>query len=328
MINRLGLLSLAVISLFIVACQQDAPVETTVSSTASTAVEVPRFDRDSAFAFVAAQVEFGPRVVNTAAHENTKAYLVAQLKRFGARITEQDFIARAYTGEELEATNIIGRYRPDLRRRILLAAHWDSRHIADSPLNTGDPEAAVVGADDGASGVAVLLEIARQLQKQSPEIGVDIVFFDAEDYGESNSPESWGLGAQHFARNFQGQRPVYGILLDMVGAKKARFPIEGYSRQFAPQVVNKVWRLAYQLGYGSYFVEENGSAITDDHYFINTIANIPMIDIIHRKTDTETGFGEHWHTDKDDLSIIDRRTLRAVGQTVLTLIYREATGAI
>ena len=331
MTYRFGLLLLsAVTAAFFAACQSDAPQETTTTSNteSATTLEIPRFDRDSAYSFVEAQVAFGPRVVNTDAHALTKEYLVGQLKKYGAQVEEQSFSVRAYTGDQLEATNIIARFQPALRRRILFAAHWDSRHIADSPLNQGDQTAAVVGADDGASGVAVLLEVARQLNGQLPEIGIDIVFFDAEDHGESDNPNSWGLGAQHFARNFQGQRPIYGVLLDMVGAKKARFPIEGYSRQYAPQVVSKVWRIARQLGYGSYFVEENGAAITDDHYFINSIANIPMIDIIHRRTDTETGFGAHWHTDQDDMGIIDRRTLRAVGQTVLTLIYREAAGTI
>lgn len=326
---------LSLILLLAWSCKNDKPtpppppsVSTTEESVSEPELEIPKFDRDSALQYVADQVAFGPRVPNTAEHAAGRDYLITQLERFGASTSRQDFSVRAYTGTILNGSNIIGRINPENSRRILLAAHWDSRHIADSPLNGGDPTASVDGADDGASGVGVLLEIARILGQNELDLGVDIVFFDVEDHGTSSDPNSWGLGAQHFSRNLPFAKPEYGILLDMVGARGARFPVEGYSRQFAPNIVNKVWRLANQLGYGAYFVSEAGAAITDDHFFVNTIARIPMIDIIHRTRNTTTGFGEHWHTDQDNMDIIDKRTLRAVGQTVLTLLYREAEGTI
>lgn len=288
---------------------------------------VPAFVRDSAYEYVAKQVAFGPRVMNTPAHEATKAWLIAKLEAFGAAVEEQDFVANAYDGTALEGTNIIGRYRPELTDRILLAAHWDTRHVADSPLEN-DPQAVVNGADDGASGVGVLLEVARQLGLSTPGIGVDIVFFDAEDYGDSGDGNSWGLGAQYYSNNLTGTRPRYGILLDMVGGKDARFAVEQVSQRYAPQIVSKVWGLAKQMNFGPYFPESLGKAVTDDHYFVNNIAKIPMVDIINYRTETESGFVEHWHTGDDNMDAIDRETLRVVGQLTLAVVYREAAGTI
>ncbi|MEM9260133.1 MAG: M28 family peptidase [Bacteroidota bacterium] len=288
---------------------------------------VPAFARDSAYEYVAKQVAFGPRVMNTPAHDAAKDWLYNKLKSFGASMEEQDFVANAYDGTPLNGTNIIGRYRPELTDRILLAAHWDTRHVADSPLEN-DPAAVVNGADDGASGVGVLLEVARQLGMSTPSIGVDIIFYDAEDYGDPGDSNTWGLGAQYYSNNLSGTRPRYGILLDMVGGKDARFAIEKVSQQHAPLIVKKVWGLAKQMNFGTYFPQTLGKGVTDDHFFVNTIANIPMVDIINYRTDTETGFVAHWHTDNDNMDVIDRETLRVVGQLVLAVIYREAAGTI
>ncbi len=309
-------------------CQQPEAEQASTTAPEKAALPVPKFQQDSAYAYVARQVDFGPRVVNTPAHKAARQWLSQQLKSFGAQVMEQDFTATAYTGEKLEATNIIARFSPEKTDRILLCAHWDSRHISDSELHTGDPLQPVDGADDGGSGVGVLLEVARQMGQALPDIGVDIVLLDAEDYGEAQSDnvDSWGLGAQHYARNLPPKKARYGILLDMVGAKNARFTVEEVSEYYAPELRKKVWRLAKQMGYGNYFVEDKTSAVTDDHFFINRIANIPTIDIINRPADTPTGFGAHWHTDKDNMDIIDKQTLKAVGQLVLAIVYREAAG--
>lgn len=291
--------------------------------------QVPVFNRDSAYHYIGKQVAFGPRVMNTQAHEQNLTWMADKLEAFGAQVKLQKFVAKAYTGEDLKGTNVIAKFEPELTNRILLCAHWDSRHIADSDSNTGRKDVAVDGADDGASGVGVLLEIARHLGKQPAGIGVDIVLLDAEDYGESgaDNPTSWGLGAQHYSRNLpSGGKPRYGILLDMVGAKNARFTAEEVSEYYAPEVRQKVWRLAKQMGYGNYFVEDKSRSVTDDHYFIDRIAQIPTIDIINRPT--ATTFVEHWHTDHDNMEVIDKRTLRAVGQVVLATVYREAAGSL
>lgn len=305
--------------------QQEAAGE--MSRPATRSAPVPAFNRDSAYMYVEKQLTFGPRVPNSEAHQACKDWLAEKFKSFGAEVIEQDFQAKSYTGEQLNGTNVIAQYNPQINKRIILAAHWDTRFVADSPLNTSDTEVAVMGADDGASGVAVLLEIARQLQENPIDIGVDIILFDLEDQGESGAEneESWGLGAQHWSRNPHraGYRAQYGILLDMVGAKDARFPKEYYSMYFAPNLVNKVWKLAENMGYGNYFVPADGGGVTDDHYFVNTIAGIKMIDIINRPAGSETGFGDHWHTPNDNIDIINKRTLGAVGQVVLAVVYRE-----
>ena len=329
-------LSVALLTLLCFGCGPDTADTTDIAPAAPPEkldlppVPVPAFNADSAYQYVARQVAFGPRVVNSPAHTATREYLVERLKTFGAEVTEQAFSADAYDGTRLNGTNIIGRYNPEMADRILLAAHWDTRHVADSPLED-DPAAVVDGADDGASGVGVLLEVARQLGQSLPNIGVDIVLFDAEDYGESGGGEveTWGLGAQHYSRNISTTKPRYGILLDMVGAKDARFAIEGVSQRFAPQIVEKVWTLAGGIKrYAPYFPKTEGRAITDDHYFVNTIARIPMVDIINFRGDTETGFVAHWHTDEDDMDVIDRGTLQAVGQVVTAVVYREGNGSL
>ena len=187
------------------------------------------------------------------------------------------------------------------------------------------------GANDGGSGVGVLMEIARNLQNSPVNMGIDIVLFDIEDYGppqdeQSSETENWGLGSQYWSRNphLPGYRARYGILLDMVGVKDASFLMEGFSMMYAPSRVKKVWNLAAGLGYQSYFPEEYGGYITDDHYFINTIANIPTINIIHLEKDSQSGsFFEHWHTTSDNMEHIDRNTLKVVGTVVLNVVYRE-----
>lgn len=319
----------------VVACKNEPSKNNSTTETPVQAVAVPSFNRDSAYAFVAKQVEFGPRVPGSDAHKACKNWLVSKFKSYGAEVIKQNFQAKTYYGATLPATNIIAQFNPKAGKRILLAAHWDSRHAADSPLSTERKNEPILGADDGGSGTAVLLEIARQLQQHPIEMGVDIILFDAEDLGESGSEEpnsiyTWCLGSQYWSRNIHvgNYKPKYGILLDMVGSKGAQFPIEQYSQQFAPQIVSKVWSLAENMGYNNYFLKTNGGGVTDDHYFVNTIARIPMIDIINRSTQTETQFGAYWHTHNDNLDIIDRKTLKAVGQLVTAVVYRENNGTL
>ncbi len=288
---------------------------------------VPVFDADSAMDILKAQVEFGPRVPNTSAHKACAEYLIRELKKWTSGVIVQDANVVAYTGEGLKIRNIMGQIHPNRTDRIMLFAHWDSRPFADrGNPGKGKP---VLGADDGASGVAVLLEIARAIARDSsggPAPGIDIVLFDAEDFGDAGgAPETYCLGSQYWAKN----RPLpisprYGILLDMVGAKDAVFYQEGASVTFAPHVVQKVWSAAHKLGYGNYFkMAQLNGPITDDHYFINTLANIPSIDIINYDPTRPMGFPGHWHTENDNLENIDPATLKAVGQTILQVLYEE-----
>lgn len=319
--------------LFIWSCGTDPKPEPSPSPD-PVEVSVPKFNRDSAFSYVKKQVDFGPRLPNTEGHRKTKAWLVEKFKSFGCSVIEQDFKAKVYTGSVFDCTNIMAQYNPSATKRILFAAHWDTRHIADSPVSKERQDEPIDGADDGGSGVGVLLEMARILQSNPADIGVDFLLFDAEDHGDNVSPgpqrESWGLGSQYWSRNIvpAGYRPKYGILLDMVGARNTKFPKEGGSVMHAPQVVEKVWALGKDLGYTRFFSEQRVGEITDDHYFVNTIAKIPMIDVVGmpQVPGAPVAFGPHWHTHNDNIDIIDVRTLKAVGQTMLHVVYKEAAG--
>ena len=296
-------------------------------------VKIPRFNRDTAFAFVKRQTEFGPRVPNTEAHRQARAWMVSEFNRLGASVIEQNFDAKAYTGEVYKATNIIAQYNPEHSKRVILAAHWDSRHTADHDPSPENRDEYVMGADDGASGVGVLMEIARLIQENPIDLGIDIILFDVEDNGDggdNGDPTTWCLGSQHWSRNFHKDDydAKYGILLDMVGAKGARFMQDQASVYYAPKVVKKVWGLAQSMGYGNFFVPQRTGAITDDHVFVNQIAKIPMIDIINLPKDGSPPFVDHWHTIEDTIDKIDPRTLRAVGQVVLATIYKESGGQL
>ena len=293
------------------------------------AVAVPVFNADSAYHYTEAQVKFGPRVPNTEAHRACGNWLAQELERFGAQVTSQQVTLRAYDGTPLQVRNIIGAFKPETKKRVLLCAHWDSRPWADADPDPKNHYTPILGANDGASGVGILLEVARQLQECPTDIGVDIIFFDAEDYGEhANNDEAfmgmaWCLGSQYWARvpHIEDYRARFGILLDMVGGKDARFHREGFSDEFAKPIVDKVWAAAYASGNGEYFPYAEGGIITDDHLPINQIARIPCIDIIGHYP--ETGFAPTWHTMDDTMENIDPAVLRAVGQTVLQVIYNE-----
>lgn len=295
-------------------------------------IPVPDFNADSAYHFVGIQTEFGPRVPNTPAHSKCALWLEQKLNSYKAEVYVQKDKVRAYNGTELNMKNIIGSFNPDLTNRIMLCAHWDSRPYADWDPDSSKHRTPIDGANDGASGVGVLLEICRIISENKLNIGVDIIFFDAEDYGEPQDDDSkydennWGLGSQYWSRNPHKPNYTarYGILLDMVGVPDANFTKEDFSVQYAPDVVNKVWDAAGRSGYEKYFSSELTNPITDDHYFINTIRGLPTIDIIHHDKNTASGFYKYWHTLKDNLENVDKNSLKAVGQTLIRLIFEES----
>jgi len=292
-------------------------------------VEVPNFNSDSAYFFVEEQVNFGPRVISSKAWDNCSKYLTNKLESYNAKVIVQQAPITTYDQKKHTLRNIIGSYSPEKNNRIALFAHWDSRHVADyDTINTSQP---ILGANDGGSGVGVLLEIARNLNLKNPKIGVDIIFFDAEDYGQPENSkfpimnDSWCLGSQYWSKNPHKQNyfAKYGILLDMVGGKDAEFWQESISSYYASNIIKKVWDVAHNIGYSNFFIYKNSPQIMDDHYYVNTIAGIPTIDIIEYDPFSKTNFNKHWHTHADNMNNVDRKTLKAVGQTVINVIYSE-----
>jgi glutaminyl-peptide cyclotransferase len=300
------------------------------------AAMLPTFSADSTYIYTERQVKFGPRVPNSPAHDNCRKWIVSTFKRFGADVVEQKFDATAYDGKVMHGTNIIARYNPTVAKRVVLSCHWDSRHVADQDADKANHKKPILGADDGGSTVGTLLEIARQLQHQPiANMGVDIILFDLEDHGEPSDykpgddedQDSWCLGSQYWAAhphapNYSAR---FGINIDMAGAKNARFTREAVSMQVAPNIMNKVWKFAQDQGFANYFDDELTGGLIDDHMYVNKILHtVPMIDIINRPADSQTGFGHYWHTQKDDMSNIDKSTLFAVGTTLLGAVYNEA----
>lgn len=299
----------------------------------ATNVACPSFHADSAYQFTADQCDFGPRVPNTEAHRKCGNYIVGKFKMYGTEVTEQIADVRGFDGAILKNRNIIASVNPNAKARVLLCAHWDSRPWSDNDPDSTNWKKPVLAANDGASGVAVLLEVARALQQQPvSNIGIDFVCFDVEDRGVPQWEEqniehahSWCLGSQYWSQypHKEGYKAMYGILLDMVGGQGCTFSQEAYSLEYAPTVVHKVWNTAEAIGYGNYFPKRTSGYITDDHVPVNQIAGIPCIDIVPYFTDGPSSFGPTWHTVNDNMEHIDKNVLKAVGQTVLQVLYNE-----
>lgn len=324
----------AAIGLMVSACspkQKSEEQQTPVRS-----VLVPRFNSDSAYFFVEKQVKFGPRVPGTKSHQEAADYFISRFKKYGAQVIAQDFEAITWDNQKVQLKNIIATYNPQAQKRILLAAHWDTRPYADK--DEIKKNAPFDGANDGASGVGILLEIARAINiGAKPEVGVDLILFDGEDWGMDSStgqdskiqmPEGyevwWCLGSQYWAKHKHQKNysAYFGVVLDMVGSKHAQFFREGGSLEYAPTVVEKVWNTATKLGYTDYFVKTNVGGITDDHEFVSEMGKIPTIDIVHYQAGVGF-FGDYHHSQKDNLSIISKETLGAVGSTLLNVVYYE-----
>jgi len=292
-------------------------------------VQAPEFNADSAYHFIEKQVNFGPRVPNTKPHAQAAHWLTRKMKHYADRVKVQEGEVTAFNGKTLQIQNIRASFNPDKTKKILLCAHWDTRPFAD--MDSVNQDKPIPGANDGGSGVGVLLEIARQLSRKAPAVGVEILLFDAEDYGAPKGKQKRGkdsrycLGSAYWAKRIDPNQYFadYGILLDMVGSKNAVFKREGYSTRHAPQIIDKVWNIAYNLEYSGYFSYQKTGPVMDDHVNLIRYANIPTINIIDFDSQREHGFRDYWHTHDDDMSVISRKTLKAVGQTVLTNLFRE-----
>lgn len=303
---------------------------TTVDTTGQASSEINMvsapFNVDSAYSYIQTQVNFGARVPGSTGHQVCGDWLVSKLEGWGYTVTEQSFPGKDYHGANITGRNIIASLNSNNPKRMLLMAHWDTRVVADEETSPSLRTRAIQGADDGGSGVGILLELARQWSLKNPQIGLDIILFDLEDGGHSGDSNSWCLGSQYWAST--PHTPNYhaegGILLDMVGAKDARFHWESYSRSHAAPLLMELWDLAKQLGYIEYFPHSEGGGVTDDHIPVIDKLGIPCIDIINFSYDNgRQGFGAHWHTHKDNMSIIDKATLQAVGETVATYIDKQ-----
>ena len=291
--------------------------ESASNDTARTTASRRSFDGNMAYELTRQQCNFGPRVPGTPAHAKCAEWLMTTLKASCDTVLLQTGTVQTATEGKIGIKNIIGVINPEASQRLLLLAHWDTRPWADNDPDPANHSKPVMGANDGASGVGVLLQLANELKANGTPLGVDILLVDAEDMGENDNEDSWGLGTQFWTQHphVEGYKPLFGILLDMVGASDATFTREYYSMQNARGFVDLVWKNAA----GSHFINAQGGAVTDDHTFVNR-AGIPCIDIIDMRNDSPTGFTAVWHTVNDTMDGIHAATLAEVGQTLLNVI--------
>ncbi|MEM6263891.1 MAG: M28 family peptidase [Bacteroidota bacterium] len=326
------MLLLAAAALSLTSCKESAPQkEKQKPAPEIPQVNVPVFSQDSAYAYVKKQLSFGPRVPNSPAHRACANWMIDFLKaQPGAKVFVQSDVVDGFDLQgrpvKLSMQNIIASFNPDVKRRIMISAHWDTRPFADE--DDERQQEPIPGANDGASGIGVLLELARHLHQLPPNIGVDLFLWDAEDHGnpDPNIQDSYCLGSQYWARNphIAGYNAMYGINLDMVGAENALFKKEGFSMQYASHIVDKVWKTGQRLGYGRYFTNTEVRGVIDDHLYINIWAKIPCINIIDLPdSGADRLFFEQWHTHDDDLDVISAEPLGAVGHTLLEVVFRE-----
>ena len=348
---------LIIVALMAIGCS-NTKKSTTTETTVTAEPVGPTFQADSALLYCQKQCDFGPRTMNSEAHERCGEWIAKKFEGFGMEVTKQTATLTGYDGTPLKSTNIIASYNPEAKERILICAHWDSRPWADNDPDEANHKKPVMAANDGASGVGVMLEIARLISEElrvkseefatatetksaanstlytlNSKIGIDFICFDAEDWGtpqwadsKDNDGDTWALGAQYWSEHphRDGYKARFGILLDMVGGQGAKFYQEGVSLYFAQNIVKKVWQAAETVGFGSYFVNDEGGTITDDHLPVNQKASIPCIDIIPYYPDCEqSSFGPTWHTMNDDMNHLDKNTLQAVGQTLVQVIFGE-----
>ncbi len=327
MTKKLIIIIVTTLCFVFTSCKEDkAPVTAPAPITKR---KVPAFNASNAYANIEAQLAFGTRVPGSEGHAKVINWIESELKSHNAKVIKQDFKASFYDKKNVPCTNIIGQLNPDAPKRILLAAHFDSRIVADK--DDERKEEPIPGADDGGSGVAVLLEIARLVNENGIDIGVDFIFFDAEDQGQpgpNGDPASWAIGSQYWAKNIvpSGYKAKFGILLDMVGSDKATFGKEEYSTRFAPLEQKKIWELAKNMGYSDFFRDEVYGPVYDDHIAVNRDAGIKMVDIINQSPDDRSSFGHYHHTHDDNIDVISKRTLQVVGQVVTSVLYNESNG--
>ncbi|MFN0203374.1 MAG: M28 family peptidase, partial [Bacteroidia bacterium] len=288
----------------------------------------PEFNADSAYTYIEKQLSFGHRIPNQPAHKKCAAWMVEKFKSLGCEVSIQNATVTAYDGTKLQIQNIIAATNPKATRRMMVAAHWDSRPWADQDPDPAKHKTPILAANDAGSGVAVMMEMARVMQAKNPEIGVDFFLWDAEDYGKGEVENSFCLGSQHWARNKHKKdyKAELGFNLDMVGADGAVFYGDQKSIKGAGYSTKKLWEIGNEIGYGNLFSYVESPALIDDYIYVMEIGGVPTTEVIDRRLNSTTGdfdFCPTWHTMKDDLSGISKTTLKAVGQVLLEFVYRE-----
>jgi Zn-dependent M28 family amino/carboxypeptidase len=327
-------ISIVATGLFLLAgCHGHKDNKQEVAATVNYAAAVtPEFSADSAYRYVKEQLDCGLRSPNSKGHTLCREYLAKQMQRFCDTVYLQDFNTTLWNGTQTRGTNIIASINPESQNRIVLAAHWDSRLWADHDPDSTKHKTPLMGANDGASGVGMLMEMARIMKSMPPSIGIDFVFFDMEDQGvpewaDSYEDNTWCLGAQYWAKNkhVPFYTATYGILFDMVGTDQPRFTKEGFSRQYAPGITDKLWRTAAALGYSNVFIDMDTDPILDDHMFVNQQGGVPMVDFVQNSLGTS--FFKYWHTTGDNLDCINQNTLKLVATVVMKTIYGDYPAA-
>jgi glutaminyl-peptide cyclotransferase len=300
----------------VVGCNGDANGGSAAQSTS--AATSTGFNGTAAYNYAKAQVDFGPRVPGTPAAKQAGDWIIRQMRARADTVIVQSFTYTTADGKKLPLRNILARFRPELSERVLYLTHWDSRPISESAATEAERKMPVPGANDGASGVGMFIALADVLKKTKPNVGVDMLFTDGEDYGKFGPPEVDVLiGAKYFATHLPspGYKPLYGVLWDMIGDKDLRIPYEMLSFQQAPEVVSRVWQTAADLGHGDVFVQESGGDVTDDH--------IPLLNVGLRVIDViDLTYPPH-HTPQDTMDKISAKSLAIVGDVATALVTRR-----
>lgn len=321
-------LLLCCILFLLAACNNKNQQPTSTTETDYTAVVIPNFCADSAYKYTDDQLSFGPRIPGRKGHDECAHFLARKMGRWCDTVIMQSFSATLWNGQTARGQNIIASFDPQKEHRVLLAAHWDSRMWADQDPDSSQHHNPILGANDGASGVATLMEMARIMSSQRPDVGIDFIFFDLEDQGapywsENYEDNTWCKGSQYWAQH--PHRPYYranyGILFDMIGTEQPRFTKEEVSRNYAPGVTNKLWKAAAAIGHSNVFVDANTPPILDDHLYVNQIIGIPMVDIVQNSVDRS--FFKHWHTLGDNLDAVNPQSLKIVADVTMKVIYAD-----
>ena len=278
-----------------------------------------QFDGDSAFSWLEKQCEFGPRNPGSKGYFDCKDFFIQNLMDFSDTVFTQNFTYTELRDNNTYAlSNIIAEFNVNSERHILLGAHWDTRPWADRDFNPSNRSIPIIGANDGASGVAVLMELAKMFKSNPPPVNVTLVLFDGEDLGVEGIPDSYAQGSQYFAKNLPIQKPDFGIVLDMIGDRILEIPIERNSYRIAPDIVNELWNIAEKLKLSA-FQNRLGYDVYDDHIPLWEFAEIPAIDLIDLNYPNQRM--NYWHTLDDIPQNCSPESLDQVGSLLTNYIY-------